>query len=433
MKIAVIGTGFVGVVTAAVLAEKGNQVVGVDIDESKVRKLTEGIVPFFEPSLSELLTEHVSAKRLSFTTDYTQAIPGARVIFIAVGTPSAADGGVDLRYVLAAAESVAAALGSGAIVVIKSTVPPGSFAKIEQVMRKKTKQSFVLASMPEFLREGSAVHDTQHPDRIVIGCEDPEAIEVLRQVHETFAAPIEVVNIESAQMGKYAANAYLATRISFINQIADLCEHNGADVMEVIRVIGRDKRIGDHYWYPGPGYGGSCFPKDVKELAYFSRQVGMADNLFNAIDGWNSKRIELKLEQFKKVVGGWKGKRVAVLGLAFKPNTDDTRESPALSLIPLLTAAGARVTAYDPKATTLFSSQIPASDLLTYCSSLEQAVAEADIIMSLVEWKEIINFDFGTTRLSKPQWFIDWRNQFTPEIIKQQGYTYLSIGRTLHG
>lgn len=429
MQISVIGTGFVGVVTAAVLADHSHQVFGIDIDEQKIAQLQKSKVPFFEPGLSELLQKTIKQGQLQFTTNYADAVPESRVIFIAVGTPSASDGGVDLSYVLSAAESVAKHLSPGAIVVIKSTVPPGSFETIERTMQRKTAVPFVLASMPEFLREGSAVHDTQHPDRIVIGCDDPDAIEVLRQLHEPYNAPIEVVRVASAQMGKYAANAYLATRITFINHIADLCEKNGADVMEVIRVIGRDARIGDHYWYPGPGYGGSCFPKDVKELAHFSRKAGLSDNLFNALSSWNAERIPHMLEKFADEVGGWDNKRVALLGLSFKPHTDDTREAPAIHIIPNLLAAGATIVGYDPKATKAMSTIHPPTDQLTYTDSLTEAVKAADVIMVLIEWPEIVGFDYSSVRDDRSQWLIDWRNQLDPVQVKKWGFTYIGIGR----
>lgn len=350
MNIACIGTGFVGVVTAGVFARLGNHVIGLDIDEKRVESLRKGIVPFFEPGLQELLVETQSMGNLTFTTDYALAIKDADIVMIMVGTPSAPDGQADLKYVFASAVSLAPHLKEGAIVIVKSTVPPGTGAKVRKIIEAKTSVKFEMASVPEFLKEGTAVEDTLHPDRAVIGVESDRARDILIELHAPLTKNVIVMRPESAQMCKYAANNYLATRITFINQIADLCEANGADIQEVIRGIGEDKRIGSHYWYPGLGYGGSCFPKDVKEIAAYAHAVGESESLFIKIDDLNEKRIPKMMVKYDELVGGFSGKTVAILGLSFKKNTNDTRVAPSLQVIPWLIDRGAIVRATDPKA-----------------------------------------------------------------------------------
>jgi len=314
-------------------------------------------------------------------------------------------------------------------VVIKSTVPPGTLEKTTEVIKKHTATQFYTASLPEFLREGSAVYDTLNPDRIVIGATESVVFEKLEQLHRPLNAPIIKVSPASAQMAKYSANAYLATRITFINQIADLCDKNHADVQEVVQAIGLDKRIGGHYWYPGFGYGGSCFPKDVKELAAYSRAVGEGNNLFNKINELNDGRIERLLSQFGQKFSGWNDKKVAVLGLSFKPNTDDMREAPSIKTIQYLLSQGASVTGFDPKALAVAKYFIADHPQLTYAESIETAVAAADVIIALIEWPEIVSFDYSQTKTAQPQFFIDARNQFLPNLVEKWGYTYLGIGR----
>ena len=432
MQVVVIGTGFVGVVTSAVLAKFENKVIGLDIDQAKVDSLNQGQVPFHEPQLQDLLKAELAKGNLSFTTSYELAIPQADVIMVAVGTPSAPDGTADLTYVQKACEALAVHIKPGAVVCIKSTVPPGSFKDFENRIKALTNTPFALASLPEFLREGSAVNDTLHPDRVVIGCSDEAALETLKTLHAPLNAPLAIMKPESAQMGKYSANAYLAQRITFINQIADLCEENGADVQEVIQAIGFDKRIGSHYWYPGLGYGGSCFPKDVKELAAYSRSVGQGDNLFNKIDELNENRIFTKLRDYKQQIGGWSGKKVAVLGLSFKPHTDDLREAPSTKVIPQLLHEGAEVIAYDPMASQAWERQYGQLAGLTLVSDMASACAQAEVIILLVEWPEITEFDF--TQLpalpnEQKRWLIDTRNQLNPSQFLSEMWEYISIGR----
>lgn len=428
MNITIIGTGFVGVVSAAVYASHGHTVTGLDIDSSKIAQLNQGKVPFYEPGLSELINQHL-AKNLNFTTEYAEAIPSNELIIIAVGTPSASDGTADLTYVKAAAKSLAPHLAENSIVAIKSTVPPGTLDHLQPIIAKHTSARFTLASLPEFLREGKAVNDSLEPDRVVIGANNQETIDRLTKLHQPFNAPIIVVSPDSAQMGKYTANAYLATRITFINQIADLCDKNGADIDQVIQVISPDHRIGPHYWYPGFGYGGSCFPKDVKELAAYAKQTGLDHNLLVELNRLNEERIPKLLRRFSEQIDGWDDKQVAVLGLAFKPHTNDMREAPSIKTIEYLLNEGAIVTGYDPEALKTAQTALPSHDKLTFSKSINEAVTQADVVLALIEWPQIVEFDFTQTKLNKPQWFIDARNQFNASELREAGYEYLGIGK----
>lgn len=425
MQVAIIGTGFVGVVTAAVLAEQGHTVWGVDIDQSKVDGLTAGKVPFFEPGLDALIQQALHTGRLRFTTEYAAAVADADVVMIAVGTPSSPEGKADLTYVFAAAASLAPHLKKDAVVVVKSTVPPGSFEEVQAVLEEHAHVPYHLASVPEFLREGSAVEDTQHPDRIVLGVTDEHSREVLEALHRGFDAPIVVTKPESAQLAKYAANAYLALRIGFINQIADFCEATGANVEDVIAIIGKDKRIGDHYWYPGLGYGGSCFPKDVRELAYTSKTLELGETLFTLLNQLNTDRIHKKFDTWTAAAGSWKDKRVAVLGLSFKPNTTDMREAPSLTIVPKLLDAGAIVIGYDPMAVPEAEHIFKSPEGLTLTDDLDLAVRDADVVVALIEWPQIIGYQFSTTESGL---FIDVRNQFDENQIEAAGYEYIGVG-----
>lgn len=429
MTVAVIGTGFVGVVSAAAFASFGNTVIGLDIDEKKVADLQLGIVPFHEPGLPELLRSSLDTGNLTFTTDYKKAISNAEVIIIAVGTPSKADGSADLTYVHASAEALAKYLLPGAVVVVKSTVPPGTLHSVDEIIKKHTDVAYELASVPEFLKEGTAVSDTMNPDRVVIGVSSPSTAEVLKKLHEPFKAEMVVVSPESAQMAKYAANSYLATRITFANQIANICEHTGAQIGEVLSAIGLDQRIGSHYWYPGLGYGGSCFPKDVRELKHFAEQVGEVPNLFSAINELNENRIPNILKNLDEVVDGLNGKKVAVLGLSFKPNTDDMREAPCLAIIPKLIEKGAMVKGYDPAALPVARKIMTEGNGLSLVDTFDEALEDADVIMLLVEWPEFINFDYSAKKLSKKQWIFDARNQLEPQTVRAWGFEYIGIGQ----
>lgn len=429
MKIACIGTGFVGVVTAGVFAKLGHKVVGLDIDEQKIASLRQGAVPFFEPGLEELLVETQALGNLTFTTNYQTAIQDAEIVMIMVGTPSASDGQADLKYVYLSAESLAPYLQDGAVVVIKSTVPPGTNAKLKDIIQAKTSVKFELASVPEFLKEGTAVADTLHPDRAVIGIDSDRAKDILTKLHTPLTDNLIFMRPESAQMCKYAANSYLATRITFINQIADLCEKNGADIQEVISGIGADKRIGPHYWYPGLGYGGSCFPKDVKEIAAYAHAVKEPESLFIKIDDLNEKRIPKMMAQYDKLVGGFEGKTIAILGLSFKKNTNDTRVAPSLRVIPWLVDKGAQVRATDPKATEEARLLLPSS--VTYFKDPYETVRGANVTILLVEWDDYQNLDLVKLAhsMTEPKYLIDTRNQYDPVAASAAGLRYKGVGR----
>jgi len=429
MNIACIGTGFIGVVTTAVFANLGHQVTGVDIDEKKIESLKKGQVPFFEPGLKELLIKTQQSGKLTFTTSYKQAISCAEIVMIMVGTPSNKDGSANLQYIFSAAESLAPYLQTNAIVVIKSTVPPGTNKIVEKIIKKQTKVKFFLASLPEFLKEGTAVADTLHPDRVIIGSTEPSVIAKLKKLHTPLTNNILVMNAESAQMTKYGSNLYLATRISFANELADLCEHTGADIEEVLRGIGQDKRIGSHYWYPGLGYGGSCFPKDVKEIVSFVKKIGDSDSLFITLDKRNEARIPRLMQKFAQQIGGFKDKTVAVLGLSFKKNTNDTRVAPSLQVVPWLLDHGAKVTATDPKAIKEAQKLLPKT--VKYFPDPYKTCEAADIVLLLVEWDEYLNLDLHKlSKIMRPKKvFIDTRNQYEPQLVKNAGFTYLSIGR----
>src|SRR3989344_5171249 len=426
MQVTVIGTGFVGVVTAAVFAHFKNRVYGLDVDREKVKKLRLGEVPFYEPQLAELVRDGIKGRRLTFTSDYKEAVRNAGVIIIAVGTPSAPDGTADLKYVFQAVAALAPHLKEKAIVAIKSTVPPGTNEKATQLIKRVTKKKFFMASLPEFLKEGSAVTDTLKPDRVVIGTNDRWVADRLIWLHRPIGGKRIVVRPESAQMAKYAANAYLAQRITFINQIANLCEKNGADVQEVIQAIGFDQRIGGHYWYPGLGYGGSCFPKDVKELAAYSRSIGEGDGLFIKIDELNEARISKLIHKWDDQIK-FAGKTVTVLGLSFKPNTSDVREAPARKVIPLLQSLGAKVRAYDPQATKESQSLY---QNVHFATSVLAAAKSADVLLLLIEWDEFKSLDFDQLKpVMKSHIFIDTRNQYDPQAVTQHGFKYIGVGR----
>lgn len=429
MNIACIGTGFVGVVTSAVFAKLGNHVTALDIDEAKIAKLKQGIVPFYEPNLSELLLETQQTGNLSFTTDYSLAIKNADIIMIMVGTPSKSDGSADLTFVESVTSSIAPFLKENAVIVVKSTVPPGTNESLKSIVSKATTVPHHFASVPEFLKEGTAVSDTLHPDRVVIGAESSFALEILTKLHSPLTSNIISMSPSSAQMTKYAANNYLATRITFINQIADLCETSGADIEDVMRGIGSDKRIGSHYWYPGLGYGGSCFPKDVKELASYAASVGENESLFITIDDRNSKRIPKLMQKYEKLVGGFSGKTVAVLGLSFKPNTNDTRVAPSLAVIPWLIDHGAIVKATDPQTNDEIKPLLPSN--VEYFNDPYQAIEGSSVIFHLVEWQDYGNLDFTkiTALMVEPKFYIDTRNQYDPKTITAAGIKYKGIGR----
>jgi UDPglucose 6-dehydrogenase len=428
MQITVIGTGFVGVVTAAVFAKFGNSVWGLDVDKEKIRLLKKGRIPFYEPNLEDLVVENLNAERLNFTTSYKEAIPQAEVIFICVGTPQAANGQADLQFVFSVAESIAPYIKDRTIIVLKSTVPPSTNTKIEKIIKKKTKKRFFTAAIPEFLREGSAVADSLNPERVVIGATNKFVIEKLSDLHKPLKGSKIFMSPQSAQLTKYASNAYLATRITFINEIANFCQKSGADIEEVILGLGADRRIGSHYWYPGPGYGGSCFPKDVKELSAFAKSVGEGEGLFEKIDDLNERRIPKLIKQFDKQIGGFSKKKVAVLGLSFKPNTDDMREAPSIKFIPALLNLGATITAFDPK--TMKTARLWFADSISYAENAYQAAKGADVLLLLIEWDEFKQLNLKKIKhLMRGSTFIDTRNMYDENKVKIHGFKYIAVGR----
>lgn len=429
MKVALIGTGFVGVTAAVVYASFGNQVIGLDIDEKKIAKLNKGKVPFYEPKLTELLQAGLESGHLHFTTSYQEAISDADVVIVAVGTPSAPDGAIDLSYIAASVTQAAPFLKDGAVLAIKSTVLPGTLAQVKTIVNNLTDKKIHFAALPEFLKEGTAVDDTLYPDRIVIGTENQTAFKILEELHQPFKAPILSVKPESAQLAKYASNNYLALRIVYANALAEICEHTEADISEVIEAMGYEKRIGNHYWYPGLGYGGSCFPKDVKALAHFCQDNHLPGNLFATINDLNNSRPQQVLDRLSRVMGGFAGKKIAILGLSFKPNTDDQREAPALAVIPRFLEEGAHVVAYDPMVERIANDKLADHKNYSQAADIPAATKDADLIIALIEWPQIVGFDFAKVKSEKPQFFFDARGQFEMKKIQDLGFIYLGIGQ----
>jgi UDPglucose 6-dehydrogenase len=433
MKIAVIGTGYVGLVTGTCLAESGNDVICVDIDAGKIRRLTEGQIPIYEPGLEELVHRNAAAERLRFSTDLPTAARDAQLIFLAVGTPSSDDGAADLSNVWAVVDQLAPHVNDETIVITKSTVPVGTNAKILARIVKGRGKACHVASNPEFLKEGAAIDDFMKPDRVVVGVRDAKVGAVLRDLYAPFLRtekPFLVMSPESAEMTKYAANAMLATKISFINEIANLCERIGADIDEVRRGIGHDARIGFAFLFPGVGYGGSCFPKDVRALAATSRTHGGEPTMLEAVEKINLRQ---KTVMFDKLLGHFDGKlagrRFAIWGLAFKPRTDDIREAPALALIDRLLEAGAKVHVHDPEAIENVRRQY--ADRVAYAAQPYEALEGADALLILTEWKEFVNPDFKRMRaLLRSPVIFDGRNIYDSAAMAHSGFTYYSIGRT---
>lgn len=430
MKISVLGAGYVGLNLAAVLADLGHQVFVVRKDVQKTEELKKGKIHFFEPGLEKLVKKNLEADRLIPTTNYADAIPHSEIIFITVGTPSLPHGEADLSHIFSAAEDIGKNLKKGyTLVVAKSTIPPGTTQKIALVIAKNKKSgaNFEIAFCPEFLREGSAVEDTFHPDRVVIGSDSPKAIKILKELHRPFNAPTLVTSIASAELIKYAANNYLAARIVFANQIADLCERIGGDVQEVIKGIGLDKRIGNHYWYPGLGYGGSCFPKDVAALAHFADQQGFKENLFERLDQLNKKRADEILNQIEDKLGSFSNKKIGVLGLACKKGTDDIRSAPAIKMVKHLLAKGAKVKAYDSLAMENAKKEVEG---LSFGLDPYQAVNGVDALLVLTDCLDFEKLDFKKVKkLMKGKFIFDSYNILPKEKIISLGFDYHSIGK----
>lgn len=432
MKIAVVGTGYVGLVTGTCFAESGNDVTCIDIDQAKVARLKAGQIPIYEPGLSELVEHNAEAKRLHFTSDLPSAVRAAKLVFLAVGTPSAANGSADLSGFWKAVDELAEYLPSDAIVVTKSTVPVGTNAEIFERLKKRTGRACDVASNPEFLKEGAAIDDFMKPDRVVVGVRRPEVAEVLRELYAPFLRtekPFLVMSPESAEMTKYVANALLSTKISFINEVANLCERLSADINDVRRGIGHDSRLGFAFLFPGVGYGGSCFPKDVRALAFLARHVGIEPRILDAVDTVNTNQKSVMSAKFDKhFQGKLSGRTVAVWGLAFKPRTDDIREAPALVLIDYLLAAGAKVRVHDPEA--MENVKQIYGDKLSYSEQPYGALEGAEALAIMTEWKEFLQPDFAQMRsLMKTPVIFDGRNLYKPEQMKAAGFVYHSIGR----
>ena len=432
MHISVIGTGYVGLVTGACFAEFGVDVTCADVDEAKISGLKKGIVPIYEPGLDHLVTKNVQAGRLSFTTDIRQAVEQALVIFLAVGTPPLPDGSPDLSFVESAAGSIADHMNGYKVVVTKSTVPIGTGERIRKIItdRQKAKINFGVVSNPEFLREGAAINDFMRPDRVVIGSRDEEAVAIMKDLYRPLyliEAPFVITSLEAAELTKYAANAFLATKISFINEIANLCERIGCDVHDVARAIGMDKRIGSKFLHPGPGFGGSCFPKDTRALSSVARQFDSESLIVDAVIQVNQKQ---RLEMMKKIanlVGDLKGKTVAVLGLAFKPETDDMREAPSIDIIRSLVERGAQVKAYDPVAKVEAMKILPD---IAYADDEYAAVTDADALVFVTEWNQFRALDMKRIRdLMKTPKIADLRNIYEPEDVRELGFEYVGVGR----
>jgi len=431
LKIGVVGTGYVGLVLGACLAENGNTVVCVDNDESKVAALKAGEIPIYEPGLAEMVARNEAEERLSFTTDIADAVRKSEIVFIAVGTPQDEDGSADLSHVLEAARQIGRAMNGPRIVVNKSTVPVGTSKKVKEAILSVTSHPVSVVSNPEFLKEGAAVDDFLRPDRVVIGTDDPQAEAVMRELYEPFLRtghPILVMDPASAELTKYAANAMLATRISFMNEIANLCDRVGADVRQVRAGIGTDTRIGPSFLFPGIGYGGSCFPKDVKALLRTGQDAGATLQVVASVDRVNQAQKSILLPRLKAFLGDLRGKTIGIWGLAFKPRTDDMREAPALTVINALLAEGARVRAYDPKA--MKAARQLLGDRITYCSKSYDALEGADALVLATEWAEFREPDFARmkTLMRRPAIF-DGRNIYNPQHLKELGFHYEGIGR----
>jgi UDPglucose 6-dehydrogenase len=421
-------------VAGACLAENGNEVVCVDKDAAKVKALQRGQIPIYEPGLEELVRRNRGEKRLTFTTALQRAIKSSQIAFIAVGTPTGEDGSADLQHVLGVAREIAKAMNGYKVLVNKSTVPVGTAARVREVVRRETTHPFSVVSNPEFLKQGAAIEDFMKPDRVVIGAEDPRSAELMKDLYAPFTrtgAPIMLMDCASAELCKYAANAMLATRISFMNEVANVCELVGADVDEVRRAVAADRRIGPSFLFPGVGYGGSCFPKDVKAMLKFAAAEQYSFQILHAVEEVNEQqklRLLRKLEHHFGGPASLKGKRFAVWGLSFKPRTDDMREAPSVPLIGGLLAAGAAVQAFDPEAMKvargIFGSKI------TYAGNSYAALTGADALIIVTEWNEFREPDFGRIKkLLRAPVIFDGRNIYSPDQMRAHGFTYYSIGR----
>ncbi len=439
MKITVFGSGYVGLVTGTCLAEVGNDVICMDIDEAKIAKLQQGVIPIYEPGLEAMVKENQSAGRLRFTSDVKEAVDHGLFQFIAVGTPPDEDGSADLQYVLAVAKGIAENMEDYRVVIDKSTVPVGTADKVKAIMQqiltaRGKALEFDVVSNPEFLKEGAALDDFMKPDRIIIGTDNPRTAELLKALYAPFNRSVERVitmDIRSAELTKYAANAMLATKISFMNELANLAEHLGADIEHVRQGIGSDSRIGYSFIYPGCGYGGSCFPKDVKALERTAKEIGYHAELLNAVENVNNRQKNRLFEKINKHYhGALTGKVFALWGLAFKPNTDDMRDAPSRVLLEALIEAGAMVQAYDPEAQEEARRLYGNKQGLSYCDTPKAALKQADALVIVTEWKQFRSPDFDALSLQLHDKVIfDGRNMYEPNMVKRSGLEYYTIGR----
>jgi UDPglucose 6-dehydrogenase len=438
-KIAVIGTGYVGLVTGACLSEFGHRVICLDINEKKVNELKSGILPIYEPGLEDLVVKNHQACRLIFTTDYKMTVESADVIFVAVGTPPQEDGSADLSYVLSAAKTIARHLNSYKVIVNKSTVPVGTGRLVKSVIHevleeRKIEMDFDVVSNPEFLREGAAVNDFTHPDRIVLGTDSSKAEGIMRGVYQVFYLnnhPFIMTNLETAEIIKYASNAFLATKITFINEISNLCEAAGGNVQHVAKAMGLDKRIGKFFLHAGPGYGGSCFPKDTKALVHIAEQYGVNMSIVHSVIQANQAQ---KLKMVDKIIakmGDIQGKRIAILGLAFKPGTDDMREAPSITIIQELYRRGADIIVYDPIAMKNAKTFAFSDISIHYAESEYEMVRGAQAIVLLTEWNQFRSLDFGILKENMcGGYFFDFRNIYEKEKVEQYGFIYDGVGKS---
>ena len=435
MRIAMIGTGYVGLVSGACFSEFGHHVICVDKDRGKIERLKSGGIPIFEPGLEAVVADNVKAGRLSFSEDLKTNVRDADAVFIAVGTPSRrGDGHADLSSVFAATEEIAAALSGYTVIVTKSTVPVGTGRKVEDIIKRiRPDADFDVASNPEFLREGSAIEDFRRPDRVVCGTLSERARERLRELYRPLflnETPMLFTSRETSELIKYAANAFLATKITFINEMADVCEAVGANVQEVARGIGLDGRIGSKFLHAGPGYGGSCFPKDTLALIRTAAEAGAPSRIVEAVASVNEERKARMADKIEKAFGGVKGKTIAVLGLTFKPNTDDMRDAPSLVIVPKLKALGARLKAYDPEGMSEAKKLLD----IEYCADAYTALDGADGVVILTEWNEFRALDIGRMKqLLKRPLMVDLRNIYRPEEMERDGFSYVSVGRPAVG
>ena len=433
MNICVIGTGYVGLVAGTCLAEMGNNVICVDNNEEKLAKLKNGIIPIFEPALEEMIKSNVSENRLSFSCDLKLAVENSTICFIAVGTPQGEDGSADLKYVCNVAEEIGKAINGYKVIVDKSTVPVGTAEKVTEIIKKQTSHEFDVISNPEFLKQGNAVEDFLKPDRVIIGSNSPRATEIMQELYAPFVRtgnPVIVMDVKSAEMTKYAANSFLAVKISYANEIANICEKVGANA-EMVRIgMCSDKRIGSQFLFAGLGYGGSCFPKDVKALIKTANENGCTPELLQSADSVNKRQRLLFIDKITKYFGeNVSGKTFAVWGLAFKPKTDDMREAPSITIIKALLEKGAKIQAYDPKAMQTAKSHF--GNKITYANNSYDALENADALLLLTEWNEFRRPDFDKIKsLLKSSVIFDGRNQYNKKSLTQKGFTYFSIGNT---